>query len=253
MAKCERVKVRALWWWTSRKKKIQLYTCCTDLWRDVLIVGRSTFTCVDDSDELPTSWSICQVLIKFTNCWPREGEDRLTWSDDHSLSFYFLYRNLNVDRSWFGAKKKVQILWSPFWHHLARTNLRDEFHRRPRRGGSPKEAIVPSRIVEPSLSGDNPLGPQKFGRVAVVVELFYRYANCTAEQPPTKPNEFKIHETAFKCAMWFKNPFKQTVFVLFFRAKMCVNRIKCVRTSKTLSASLLNRWTTEQKQLLNWM
>lgn len=98
-----------------------------------------------------------------------------------------------------------------------------------------------------------PLGPQKFGRVAVVVELFYRYANCTAEQPPTKPNEFKIHETAFKCAMWFKNPFKQTVFVLFFRAKMCVNRIKCERTSKTLSASLLNRWTTEQKQLLNWM
>lgn len=158
MAKCERVKVRAVWWWTSRKKNIQLYTCCTDLWRDVLIVGRSTFTCVDDSDELPTSWSICQVLIKFTNCWPREGEDRLTWSDDHSLSFYFLYRNLNVDRSWFGAKKKVQTLWSPFWHHLAGTNLRDEFHRRPRRGGSPKEAIVPSRIAEPSLSGDNPLG-----------------------------------------------------------------------------------------------
>lgn len=153
-------------------------------------------------------------------------------------------------------KKKARTLWSPFCHHHAGTNLRDEFHRQPLRGGSLKEAIVPSRIVKPSLPGDKPMDPQKFGRVAVigvVVELFYRYANCTEEQPPTKSNEFKIHETAFKCAMWFKNPFRQIVFVLFFRAKMCVNRIKFVRTSKTQSVSLYNRWTTEQKQLLNWM
>lgn len=63
----------------NESKNLQLFTCCTDLWRDVLIVGRSTFTCVDDSDELPTSWSICQVLIKFTNCWPRE--DEIVWPD----------------------------------------------------------------------------------------------------------------------------------------------------------------------------